>query len=101
LIKKAVWAFFWSGRKELVARRTVCLPKDQGGFGLIDFELKAKAFSLQWVRRYFLPAPGKWKAFFSFFFLSCLSVMPVQAFSLANFPRRFISLLPSYYQFML
>jgi hypothetical protein len=26
-IKKAVWGFFWSGKKELVARRTVCLPK--------------------------------------------------------------------------
>jgi hypothetical protein len=83
------------------AQRACCtadslLAKGQGGFGLIDFELKAKAFSLQWVRHYFLPAPGKWKAFFSFFFLSCLSVMPVQAFSLANFPRRLISLLPSY-----
>ncbi|CAB4018750.1 Hypothetical predicted protein [Paramuricea clavata] len=100
-IKKAVWAFFWSGRKELVARRTVCLPKALGGFGVIDFELKAKAFSLQWVRRYFSPAPGKWKAFFSFFLLSCLSVMPVQALSVNTFPRRLISLLPSYYQFLL
>ncbi|CAB4034137.1 Hypothetical predicted protein [Paramuricea clavata] len=100
-IKKAVWAFFWSGRKDLVARRTVCLPKAQGGFGVINFELKAKAFSVQWVRRYFSPTPGKWKAFFSFFLLSCLSIMPVHAFSLANFPRRLISLLPSYYQFLL
>jgi hypothetical protein len=35
--------FFWSGRRDLVARRTVCLPKGQGGFGVIDFDLKAKA----------------------------------------------------------
>ena len=99
-IKKAVWGFFWSGRKELVSRCTVCLPKAHGGFGLIDFELKAKAFCLQWVRRYFLPSPAKWKAIFSFFFLSCLSAVPVQVFASANFPDRLIGLLPPYYQCM-
>jgi hypothetical protein len=99
-IKKAVWGFFWSRRKELESRRTVCLPKAQGGFGLIDFELKAKAFCLQWVRHYFLPSPAKWKAFFSFFFLSCLSAVPVQVFASANFPRRLIGLLPPYYHSM-
>ena len=100
-IKKAVWGFFWSGKKELVARRTVCLPKAQCDFGLIDFELKAKAFSLQWVRHYFLPTPAKWKSFFSFFFMSCLSVTPPQAFSSNTFPRNLLALLPPYYQQMI
>ena len=99
-IKKAVWGFFWSGRKELVSRHTVCLPKAQGGFGLIDFELKAKAFCLQWVKRYFLPSPAKWKAFFSFYYLSCLSAVPVQVFSSTNFPCHLIRLLPPFYQCM-
>ena len=97
-IKKAIWGFFWSGRKELVARRTVCLPKAQGGFCVVDFELKAKAFCLQWVKRYFSLTPAKWKAFFSFFCLSCLSVTPVQALSEDRFPRNLIDLLPPYYQ---
>ncbi|CAB3997114.1 Hypothetical predicted protein [Paramuricea clavata] len=66
-IVKATWGFFWSGRRDLVVRRTVCLPKGQGGFGVIDFDLKAKAFAIQWVKRYFAPTPAKWKAFFSFF----------------------------------
>ena len=72
-VKKAVWSFFWGGRKELVARRSVSLPKSQGGFGVIDFELQANAFSVQWVKRYVLPTPCKWKSFFNFFFvlLSC------------------------------
>jgi hypothetical protein len=51
--------FFWLGPRELVARPTVCLPKGQGGFGLIDFDLKAKAFAIQWVKRYFAPTPVK------------------------------------------
>ena len=37
-ITKALWSFFWSGKKDLVARTTVCLPKSRGGFGVIDFE---------------------------------------------------------------
>ena len=93
-IKKAIWGLFWSGRKELVARRTVCLPNAQGGFCVVDFELKTKAFCLQWVKRYFSLTPAKWKAFFSFFCLSCLSVTPVQALSEDNFPRNLIDLLP-------
>ncbi len=92
-IKKALWGFFWSGRKELVARRTVCLPKAQGGFCVVDFELKAKASVCSGLNG----KNAKWKAFFSFFCLSCLSVSPVQALSKDNFPRNLIDL-PPYYQ---
>ena len=66
-IKKAVWSFFWSGRRELVSRRTVCLPKAKGGFGVLDVKLQPQAFAIQWVQRYFALTPGKWKAFFSLF----------------------------------
>jgi hypothetical protein len=97
-IVRATWGFFWSSRRDLVARRTVCLPKGQGGFGVIDFDLKAKAFSIQWVKRYFAPTPAKWKAFFSFFCMSCLSVTPVEVFSTSTFPRNLIALLPPFYQ---
>ena len=97
-IKKGIWGFFWSGRKELFALCTVCLPKAQGGFCVVDFELKAKAFCLQWVKRYFPLTPAKWKAFFSSSCLLCLSVTPVQALSEDNFPRVLIDLLPPYYQ---
>ena len=49
-INKAVWSFFWSGKRDLVARKAVCLPKSKGGFGVIDFQLKADAFAIQWVK---------------------------------------------------
>ena len=65
-IKKALWSFFWSGKKYLVARTTVCLPKSRGGFGVIDFGQKAESFALQWVKRFFAPERAKWKSFLNF-----------------------------------
>ena len=51
-INKAVWSFFWSGHKDLVARATVCLPKSQRGFGVINFTMKTQAFALQWLKHW-------------------------------------------------
>ena len=48
-ITKAVWSFFWSGKKDLVARATVCLPKSQGGFGVINFDRLANRFKMSHV----------------------------------------------------
>ncbi len=70
-INKAVWSFFWSGKRDLVKRKVVCLPKSKGGFGIVDFELKADAFAVQWVRRFFAAGRGKWKNFFIAASLGC------------------------------
>ena len=59
-INTAVWKFFWSGKRDLVARKTVSLPKAQGGFGVINFKDKADSFALQWLKRFFAPSEGKW-----------------------------------------
>ena len=96
-ITKAVWSFFWSGKRDLVARNTVCLPKSQGGFGVVDFNLKADAFALQWLRRYFSPERSKWKSFFASFFVSSFNMQPRHAF-LANFSSRRLRDLPVFYQ---
>lgn len=63
-IDKAVWTFFWSGKRDLVARTTVNLPKAQDGFGVINFRLKAEAFALQWLKRFFVSSVGRWKHYF-------------------------------------
>jgi hypothetical protein len=78
--------FFLAGLPRVVACRTICLPKGQGGFGLIDFDLKAKAFAIQWVKRYFAPTPAKWKAIFSFFYMLCLT----SASRTRNAPKRIV-----------
>ena len=92
-----MWIFFWSGKKNLVKRSTVCLPRSQGGFGVNNFEQKAQAFALQWIKRYFDPERSKWKSFFTFFVSSGLQFDPRNALA-----RYFIALrlanLPSYYR---
>ena len=54
-------------RISLSEARSACLPRSQGGFGVINFEQKAQAFALQWIKRYFDPEWSKWKNFFTFF----------------------------------
>jgi hypothetical protein len=62
-ITKALWPFFWSGKKDLVARTTVCLPKSRGGFGVIDFERKAESFALQLGKGFSLQNEPNGRAF--------------------------------------
>ncbi len=78
-INKAVWSFFWSGKRDLVKRKVVCLPKSKGGFGVIDFLLKADAFALQWVKRFFAAGCSKWRSFFTFFVSAALGCEPREA----------------------
>ena len=96
-ITKAVWSFFWSGKKDLVKQSTVCLPKSQGGFGVINFEQKAQAFALQRIKRYFDPEQSKWKKLFTFFVSSGLQFDPSNTLARHFVGRRFATL-PSFYQ---
>ena len=96
-ITKAVWSFFWSGKKDLVKRSTVCLPKSQGGFGVINFEQKAQAFALHWIKRYFDPERSKWKNFFTYFVSSGLQFDPRNALA-RHFTARRLANLPPYYK---
>ncbi len=96
-INKAVWSFFWSGKRDLVKRKVVCLPKSKGGFGVVDFELKADAFALQWLKRFFAAGRAKWKSFFSYFISASLGCEPREAL-LSSFSRRQMRSLPEYYQ---
>ena len=85
-INKAIWSFFWSGKRGLVARTTVSLPKSQGGFGVINFALKAESFIIQWRKQFFVPSVRKWKSFFVYFvfpFLICSYGLPFYPRSLA------------------
>ena len=63
-LDKAIWAFFWSGKRDLVARRNVQQPRSAGGFGVINFRLQADALALQWLRRFRADSCAKWKALF-------------------------------------
>ena len=75
----------------------MCLPRSQGGFGVINFEQKAQAFALQWIKRYFDPERSKWKNFFTFFVSSGLQFDPRNALA-RHFVGRRLATLPSFYQ---
>jgi len=98
-MNKASWTFFWSGKRDLVARKAVSRPKSKGGFGVIDVELKADAFILQWVKRYFQPGRAKWKDFFNSTFSSFLQVQAKEVFTQpsSSFMRRQLKSLPPLY----
>ncbi|KAI8478584.1 hypothetical protein Bbelb_436820 [Branchiostoma belcheri] len=50
-IEKEMFTFVWDGKTELVNRRTMFLPKEKGGVGLVDVRLKANAILLKCVRK--------------------------------------------------
>ena len=98
-INKVIWSFFWSGKRDLVARTTVTLPKSQGGFGVINYSLKAEAFAAQWIKRFFAPSRSKWKSFFVHFVASSFNLQP-RAALLSTQPRPLVETLPTFYQLL-
>ncbi|KAI8501380.1 hypothetical protein Bbelb_206510 [Branchiostoma belcheri] len=50
-IEKEIHHFLWDGKTEVVARRTLLLPKEKGGLGLVSVPLKAKALLLKSVKK--------------------------------------------------
>ena len=75
----------------------VSLPKGQGGFGVINFKEKADSFALQWLKRFFAPSKGKWKAFFTYFYMSAFDMQPRNAL-LSEQYRQQMKQLPAFYQ---
>ena len=59
--------------------------------------LKADAFALQWVKRFFAAGCSKWKNFFTFFASAALGCEPREAL-LTSFSRRWLSSLPEFYR---
>ena len=98
-IDKAVWTFFWSGKRDQVARTTVTLPKAQGGFGVVNYRYKAEAFALQWLKRFFVSSDGRWKTFFVYFFKVTFNLEPRNTLLTAQ-PRRVLRSLPTFYQLL-
>ena len=67
-----IFKFFWSGKRDLVARRVVVQPSCLGGFSVVDFQCKVMALHVQWVRR-LVSSPSSWVSFMVFWFSSRLA----------------------------
>jgi len=65
-VNSSLYKFIWSNKKELVSRNSMFLSKDQGGFNVVNVDLKVKALHVQWLKRFFL-SPNKWCRFFEYY----------------------------------
>ena len=70
-----VFSFFWSGKRDLVARDVVHHSTLQGGFGVVSVHYKVHELLAQWVRRY-TTAPNAWAHMMPFGFLTVLGLTP-------------------------
>ena len=75
-----IFKFFWSGKRDLVARRVVVQPSCLGGFSVGDFQCEVMALHVQWFRR-FVSSPSSSVSFMSFWFSSRLAAPPHLVFS--------------------
>ena len=90
--------FFWGGKRDLVRRSVVIQPPDQGGFSVVDVQLKVSSLLVQWVRR-FVSSYANWSHFLTFWFFSVFNCSVLDVFSR---PFAFSPLaLPPFYQSLL
>ena len=97
-LETLVFKFFWSEKRDLVARNVVIHSRFDGGFDVVSTKFKVNALLIQWVRR-FLSAPNVWVSLMTFWFFDRFGVGPMEVFS---DPFSFSSgLLPPFYASLL
>ena len=90
--------FFWSGKKDLVARAVVCQPLDSAGLSVVHTEFKTHGLLVQWVRR-FVTSPNAWVSLMTFWYFDRFGASAIEVFSS---PFDFEpSLLPPFYRSLL
>ena len=79
-LNSIIFKFFWSGKRDLVARKVVIHPHDVGGFNMASIALKVNAILVQWIRRYQC-SPSSWVSLMTFWFFDRFGIDPMSAFS--------------------
>ncbi|CAH1233576.1 Hypp797 [Branchiostoma lanceolatum] len=93
-LEREMFAFIWDGRTELVARRTLYLPKEKGGLGLVCIPIKARSLLLKTVRKA-LTKPDAPAARFTHYWLG-LSLRRIDPTSWNNSSPHSVDLPPHY-----
>lgn len=75
-----VFKFFWSGKRDLVARNVVIHARENGGFSVVSTGFKVQSLLVQWIKR-FASSPSGWVGLMSFWFYSHFNASPMQVFS--------------------
>ena len=94
-----VFSFFWSGKRDLVARDVVHHSTLQGGFGVVSVRYNVHELLAQWVRRY-TTAPNAWAHMMTFWLFDRFGVDPQTVLAT---PSLFLlaSDLPAFYRALL
>lgn len=97
-LNSLAFKFFWSNKRDLVARAVVNQLTDLGGFAVVNARFKTCALLVQWVRR-FSVSPNTWVSLMTFWYFDRFGASPLQVFSS---PLRFDpSLVPPFYRSLL
>ena len=79
-INSLVFNFFWSGKRDLVARNVVFQSRVNGGFSVVSAELKVQSLLIQWIKR-FASSPSGWVDLMTYWFLLRFNALPLEVFS--------------------
>ena len=97
-LNSLVFKFFWSGKKDLVARNVVIHARESGGFCVISTAFKVQSLLVQWIKR-FASSPSGWVGLMSYWFHLLFNATPLDVFSEPlNFPP---DILPPFYAALL
>ena len=79
-LNSLVFTFFWSGKRDLAARRVLCHPPHCGGFSVVSVQFKVQSLLVQWVKRS-LTCPNGWVYLMTYWFRNRLDASPFEVFS--------------------
>jgi len=74
-LNSIIFKFFWSGKRDLVARNVVIHDRSKGGFNMVSIALKVNALLVQWIRPY-LCSPNSWVSLMTFWFFDRFGIDP-------------------------
>jgi len=79
-LNSLVFNFFWSGKRDLVARNVLVHHRDAGGFSVVSVQFKVTSLLAQWVRR-FVFSPNGWVSLLTYWFFGRFGVRPRDVFA--------------------
>ena len=79
-LNKLVFNFFWSGKRDLVARNVLFHSRDLGGFSVVSAHFKVQSLLVQWIKR-FASSPSGWVDLMSFWFHFYFDTSSLEVFS--------------------
>ena len=57
-LNSLIFGFFWSGKRDLVARNVLVHPYTSGGFSVVSIDFKVQSLLVQWIRRLLVSPNG-------------------------------------------